>query len=512
MKRILLTGNNLTLDELILATKQPTEVRVVLAPRARRAVRRSRQLIQSILKQGRAVYGVNTGFGKLSETRIPNDQIRALQLNLLRSHACGVGGSLSEAETRAMLLLRANVLAKGFSGVRPIVIDTLCEMLNHAVHPVIPSKGSVGASGDLAPLAHLALVLVGEGEAFYKGKRSSGADCLRKVGLKPIQLEAKEGLALLNGTQAMLAVGLLALTRAQNLVDTADVAGALTLDALKATPAPFDEQIHRARPQRGQQISAANLRALNAGSEIRESHRAAKVDLRVQDAYSLRCMPQVHGAVRDAIDFASRIFAIEMNSATDNPLVFPKTGQVLSGGNFHGQPLAQALDFLAISIAALASISERRIEQLVNSECGDLPPFLAMNPGLNSGFMIAQVTAAALASENKVLAHPASVDSIPTSGNKEDHVSMGMGAALKLRQVLTNCEYVLAIELLCASQGLDFRAPKKTGALANAAYRQVRKKAAHLGNDRNLHHDIEAAADLIRNGSIAQVLNNRNRY
>lgn len=507
MKTIFLTGNDLTLKQFLLITRSPSLVRVALSPRARVAVERSRKIIETILKLGRAVYGVNTGFGKLSERRIPDAQIRELQLNLVRSHACGVGSPLTAEETRAILLLRANVLAKGFSGVRPVVVDTLCEMLNRGVHPVIPSKGSVGASGDLAPLAHLALVLIGEGEAIYRSRKGSGKSSLKKAGMTPLQLEAKEGLALLNGTQAMLGIGLLSLQRARVLTDTADVVGALTLDALKGTPSAFDKKIHEARPHRGQRLSAFHLRRLNAGSEIRESHRDSKMDPRVQDAYSLRCMPQVHGAVRDTIEHITKIFEIEMNSATDNPLVFPQTGEIISGGNFHGQPIAQALDFLAISIAELASISERRIERLVNPEFGDLPPFLAKDPGLNSGFMIAQVTAAALASENKILAHPASVDSIPTSGNKEDHVSMGMGAALKLKQVLTNCEYILAIELLCASQGLDFWAPKKTGRLAHMAYRALRQQVSHLTRDRDMHRDIEVATQLVRSGVIASPLN-----
>lgn len=506
MKTIFLTGNDLTLEQFLAITLAPSGLQVALAPRARIAVNRSRRLIESILKQGKVVYGVNTGFGKLSEKRIRDDEILELQLNLVHSHACGVGEPLSEAETRAMLLLRANVLAKGFSGVRPVVIDTLCALLNRRIHPVIPSKGSVGASGDLAPLAHLSLVLMGEGEAIFKGRRTGGGACLKKAGIQPLRLEAKEGLALLNGTQGMLGINLLSLARANVLADSADVIGALTLDALKGTPAAFDVRIQNVRPQRGQRTSAANLRRLNVGSEIRESHRDATTDPRVQDAYSLRCMPQVHGAVRDTIDYASKIFEIEMNSATDNPLVFPETGEVISGGNFHGQPLALAADFLAIAIAGLASISERRIDRLVNPEFGHLPPFLARNPGLNSGFMIAQVTAAALASENKVLAHPASVDSIPTSGNKEDHVSMGMSAALKLKQVLANCEIILGIELLCAAQGLDFLAPRKTGHRADKAYRALRRRVAPLYADRDMHQDIEEAAKLVRDGIIASAM------
>ncbi len=506
MRTIYLTGHDLTLDDFLFITRHPRSVKVLLSPKARKAVLRSRGLIEQILKSGRAVYGVNTGFGKLSEQRIPAGEIQSLQVNLVRSHACGVGEPFSEEETRGMLLLRANVLAKGYSGVRPQVIDTLCSLLNHGVHPLVPSKGSVGASGDLAPLAHLALVLIGEGEAIYQGRRMAGLQCLRKAAIRPLRLEAKEGLALLNGTQAMLTVALFALNQASILAESADVVGSLTLDGLKGTPAPFDEKIHKVRPQRGQAISAANLRRLNAGSEIRESHRDSRIDPRVQDAYSLRCMPQVHGAVRDTIAFVRRTLEIELNSATDNPLIFPNTHEVISGGNFHGQPLAQALDFLGIAISELAAISERRIERLINPEFGDLPPFLAKDPGLHSGFMIAQVTAAALVSENKVLAHPACVDSIPTSGNREDFVSMGMGAALKAKQIIKNCETILGIELLCAAQGLDFQAPKKTGRLAHKAYRTLRRVVDHLGDDRDLHHDIEKARRLIGDGTIASVL------
>ncbi|MDD5541833.1 MAG: histidine ammonia-lyase [Acidobacteriia bacterium] len=507
MKTLHLTGHTLTLQEFCEVVNS-SRAKVALHPKARARVMASRRLVESILKKGTAVYGVNTGFGKLSDRRIPASDIQQLQINLVRSHACGVGDPLSETEVRGIMLLRANVLAKGYSGVRPAVIELLCEMLNRRVHPVIPSKGSVGASGDLAPLAHLSQVMIGEGEAFHKGRRHNGHSALSHARLRPLHLEAKEGLALLNGTQVMLAIGLLSLVRAKVLADSADVVGALTLDALEGTPDAFDTKIQEARPHHGQAISAQNLRRLNAGSEIRESHRDARKDPRVQDVYSLRCMPQVHGAVRDTIDFVSNVFEIEMNSATDNPLVFPKTGEVISGGNFHGQPLAQALDFLAIAIAELGAISERRIERLVNPEFGDLPPFLTPHPGLNSGFMIAQVTAAALASENKVLAHPASVDSIPTSGNKEDHVSMGMGAALKLKQILTNCETILGIELLASAQGLDFLAPKQTGRLARRAYHSLRKAVPALGADRSLAPDIAVATQFIQTGTIAGVLSN----
>ena len=424
----------------------------------------------------RVGYAVTTGVGQLSDVRIPPDDIRQLQVNLLRSHAVGVGDLLSEEVSRAMILLRANSLAKACSGVRAVVIDTLCEMLNRGVHPVIPSQGSVGASGDLAPLAHLGLVLIGEGEAFFQSKRMSAAEALKLAGIKPLVLEAKETISLINGTQAMLAIGLLATLQASILADTADVLGALAVDALKGTDVAFDERIQRARPHPGQLLVAQNLRRMLEGSEIRESHRGCG---KVQDAYSLRCMPQVHGAVRDTLAHCREVFEIEMNSAVDNPLVFPRRsksahgqpklgdpvlGDIISGGNFHGEPLAFALDFLAIALSALAGISERRLERLVNPALNEgLPPFLAPGAGLNSGFMMPQVTAAALVSENKVWSHPASVDSITTSGNKEDFVSMGMTAANKLLRVVDNTRNVLAIEAMAVAQALDFRAPLKTG-------------------------------------------------
>ncbi|HSE49447.1 MAG TPA: histidine ammonia-lyase, partial [Terriglobales bacterium] len=484
MKALHIDGDSLTFDALREVVYERRAV--LLAPDAREAVERARGVVEDLLAGDRVAYAVNTGVGKLSDVRIPADQIRQLQLNLMRSHCVGVGEPLAEPEVRAMMLLRANSLAKGCSGVRPQVIDTFCEMLNRGVHPVVPSQGSVGASGDLAPLAHLGIVLMGEGEAVFEGKRQPAADAMQAAGVKTLTLEAKEAISLINGTQGILAVGALALLAAETLADSADVVGAMSLDALKGTDAAFDERIHRARPHPGQLRTAENLRKLLAGSQIRESHRDCA---RVQDAYSLRCMPQVHGAVRDALTHAREVFAIEMNSAVDNPLVFvaarrdekiseerrfsaavqpaPKDGAsapegvILSGGNFHGEPLAFALDFLAIALAALAGISERRLERLVNPALSEgLPPFLAPEPaGLNSGFMMAQVTAAALVSENKVLAHPASVDSITTSGNKEDYVSMGMGAALKLRQVLKNTTSVLAIEALAAAQALDLLAP-----------------------------------------------------
>jgi len=495
-----LTGNDLTVEQLRRVVFERDTV--ALAASARKGVERARAAVEKLIAENAVVYGVTTGFGDLARVKIPHDQLKAVQLNLLRSHAAGVGEPLSEAETRATLLLRANVLAKGYSGVRPVVIERLCELLNRGVHPVIPARGSVGASGDLAPLSHLALVLIGEGEAVYEGKRISGAEALKRAGLEAIQPEAKEGLALINGTQPSLAVGLLALLEAENLADTADVAAALALDALRGTPVAFDERIQSLRPFPGQARSAANLRRLNESSEIRESHRDCG---RVQDAYSLRCAPQVHGAVRDALGYVRRIFETELNAGTDNPLVFADKGEVLSGGNFHGQPLALALDVLALALAQLGNISERRSERLINPALSELPAFLTKQPGLHSGFMMAQVTAAALASENKGLAHPASADSIPTSGN-EDFVSMSMGAALKARRVADNVKTILAVELLCACQGIDLLAPLKTGKLAGQAHAAVRRAVPALDADRVLAPDIEALRGLISQHAFQKVL------
>jgi histidine ammonia-lyase len=442
--------------------------------------------------------------GKLSDVHIEPAQNRQLQLNLIRSHSAGVGEPLSEAETRAMMVLRANSLAKGFSGVRADVINLLCEMVSRKVHPVIPSQGSVGASGDLAPLAHLALAMIGEGEVLYEGARMNSAQAMRRAQIKPLVPEAKEAISLINGTQAMLAVGSLALLSAENLAATADVLGAMTLDALRGTDVAFDERIHSARPHSGQTKVAANLRRLIAGSEIRQSHKDCN---RVQDAYSLRCIPQVHGAVRDTLDFCRRTFDVEMNSAVDNPLVFVQKGQgvgdVISGGNFHGQPLAFALDYLAIVLTALAGISERRIERLVNPALNEnLPAFLAPDAGINSGFMMPQVTAAALASENKVLAHPASVDSITTSGNKEDYVSMGMAAAIKLKKVVANTTHVLAIEACAAAQAIDFLAPLKTSPLLQQAHAAIRRVSPRIEQDRVFASDFARIAEVIRSGAL----------
>ncbi len=505
-RTLLLTGHDLTrrdFADVVLSGR-----RVTLHASARRTMSASRRVVERMIREKRLVYAVTTGVGSLSTEHIDPTQARQLQLNVVRSHCCGVGEPLDIAETRGLMLLRANTLATGLSGIRPRVAELLCEMLNHRLHPMVPARGSVGASGDLAPLAHVALTLVGEGEVTVdhdfasRGRPVTSATALRRAGLAALVLEAKEGISLVNGTQAMLSLGLLALAQAEILTDTADVAGSLSLDALRGSPVAFDDRLQLARPHPGQIETARNLLRLNEGSTIRESHRDCA---KVQDAYSLRCMPQVHGAVRDALAFARRTFEIEMNSATDNPLVFGE-GDVLSGGNFHGQPVATALDLMAIALTQLGGISERRIDRMVNPLTSDLPPFLARSPGIESGLMLAQVTAAALASENKVLAHPASVDSIPTSGNKEDYVSMGMAAALKLKQIAANVTSILAIELLTATHALDRLAPLETGRLAAKAKHLVRKVAPPLTAERPHAPDIARVMEQVQQGEYARVL------
>lgn len=492
-----LNGETLALEQI--AAVAIGGERVTISPSARPRIAASRKIIEQIIARDAVVYGVNTGFGKLSDVQVPQNKLCQLQLNLVRSHACGIGPPLSEPEVRAMMLLRANVLTLGFSGIRGEVIELVCDMLNRRVHPVVPEKGSVGASGDLAPLADLALSVIGEGEAFFQGQRLPGAEALRCAQLKPLQLEAKEGLALLNGTQAMHAVGGLALLRARRLARVADVSGAMSLEALKGTPVAFDPRLHDARPHPGQKAAAEHLLSLMEGSEIRLSHLTD--DPRVQDAYSLRCMPQVHGAVRGALAHCEDILLIESASATDNPLVFTQSGDVISGGNFHGAPLALAFDYAAIAIADLMSISERRTDRLVNPDKSEgLPAFLARQPGIESGFMIAHVAAASLVNEARVLAHPASVDNITTSGGKEDHVSMGMTGALKLRAIVELAENVLAIELLAAAEGLEYRRPLKAGGGVERAFAAVRKLAPPLTQDRTLSGDIAHVAEAIRRG------------
>jgi len=492
-----LNGQPLSLEQ-IAAVALGCE-QVELAAEARPRMLASRKVIEDIVAHDAVVYGVSTGFGKLSDVRIPHDQVSELQLNLVRSHACGIGDPLSEQEVRAMMLLRANVLALGFSGIRVEIVEILCQMLIRQMYPVVPEKGSVGASGDLAPLAHLALSLIGEGEAFFAGERGPSSEALRHAKLKPVRLEAKEGLALLNGTQAMHAVGGLSILRAKRLSRLADISGAMTLEALKGTPAAFDPRLHDARPHPGQRAVAENLRSLVEGSEIRESHRAN--DPRVQDAYSLRCMPQVHGAGRGALGHCEDVLLVESASATDNPLVFAESHDVISGGNFHGAPLALAFDYAAIALTDLMSITERRIERLLNPDMNEgLPAFLARRPGIESGFMTAHVAAAALLNEARVLAHPASVDNVPTSAGKEDHVSMGMTAALKLRAIVELAENLFAIELLAAAEGLEHRRPLKSGVSIERAFATLRKIAAPLTKDRSLSDDIARVAEAIRRG------------
>jgi histidine ammonia-lyase len=494
---IQLDGSSLTIDDVyrVAVGRAPG----ALAAGARARVRATRDIVEGIAQRHEIAYGVTTGFGKLSDVAIPPDRIAELQVNLVRSHASGVGPVMPEREVRAMMLLRANVIAKGYSGARAELVELLAGMLNAGLFPPVPEQGSVGASGDLAPLSHLALALIGEGTLHRGSECGPAADMLRRAGLAPLVLGPKEGITLVNGTQAHTAVAALALVDCRRLWRAAHLAGAMSLEGLMGTPVAFDERIHDARGQRGQIVSAALLRDLLAGSEIRESHRHG--DPRVQDAYALRCMPQVHGPARDAIAFAESLVARELNAATDNPLVF-ETGEMLSGGNFHGQAVAMALDVLAIALTNLATISERRIDRLVNPELNQgLPPFLTRDPGVSSGFMMAQVTAASLASECKVLAHPASVDTIPTDGNKEDVVPMAMGAAWKLRRVVRNVQFVLAIELMCAAQALDYRTPLAPGRQLIPALKHIRSLVPTLEGDRVLSDDITRLADAVAAGS-----------
>jgi histidine ammonia-lyase len=496
LRTVRLDGNSLTLEDVEAVAVH--HAIVALAPGARRRMEATRSVVEGIVRRNEVVYGVTTGFGKLSEVAIPPDRLAELQVNLVRSHAAGVGPLLPEREVRAMMLLRANVIAKGYSGARPVLPELLVGMLNAGVYPPVPEQGSVGASGDLAPLAHLALAMIGEGELIVSGGHAPADDTLRAAGLEPVRLGPKEGITLINGTQAHTAVAALAVADAHRLWQTAHVAGAMSLEALLGTPVAFDARIHDARGQLGQAASAALLRELLAESEIRESHRHG--DPRVQDPYGLRCMPQVHGPVLDAIDFAASLIQRELNAATDNPLVFDD-GTMLSGGNFHGQAGALALDVMAIALTNLATMAERRIDRVVHPDLNQgLPPFLAQDAGVNSGFMMAQVTAAALASECKVLSHPASVDTIPTDGSKEDVVPMAMGAAWKLRRVVRNVQHVLAIELMCAAQGIDCRAPLRPGRGVARAHRQVRQLVPPLGADRVLSPDIIRLADAVAAG------------
>ena len=493
---VVIDGTSLDIHDVLAVARD--RARVELAPHARERMLRTRRVVDGVVADGAVAYGVTTGFGKLSEIAIPPERLAELQVNLVRSHAAGVGALLPEREVRALMLLRANVLAKGYSGSRPELAELLAGMLNAGLHPPVPEQGSVGASGDLAPLAHLALSLIGEGTLRSGDREGAARELLAEAGLAPAVLGPKEGLTLINGTQAHTAIAALAIADAQTLWHTAHVAGAMSLEALLGTPVAFDSRIQEVRGQLGQAASAALLRDLLADSEIRESHRHG--DPRVQDAYALRCMPQVHGPVLDALDFAASMVGRELNAATDNPLVF-ETGEMLSGGNFHGQAVALALDVMAIALTNLATIAERRIDRLVHPDLNQgLPPFLTEDAGVNSGFMMAQVTAAALASECKVLAHPASVDTIPTDGSKEDVVPMAMGAAWKLRRVVHNVQHVLAIELMCAAQGIDFRAPLRPGRGVARAHAMVRRVVPRLERDRVLAPDIAALAEVLAAG------------
>ncbi len=494
---VVLSGKSLTLDELARVAFENDTVEV--SGEARKRVHDSRRVVEEILEAERVVYGINTGFGNFRNVVIPREDLEELQTNLIRSHCAGVGDPFSEEIVRAILLLRINALASGHSGIDPETLDGLVSMLNAGVVPLVPQKDSVGASGDLAPLAHVASVLIGEGEALYEGVPMPGAEALSKAGLRKKTLHPKDGLALINGTQVISALLAHAVIGARRLIRTADVVGALTLDALLGTDVAFDPRIHEARPHPGQRCVARNLTRLLTGSALRRSH--ADCD-RVQDSYSLRCMPQVHGAVRDAVDYAERVLQIEINSATDNPMIFVEDKEVISGGNFHGQPVALAADFLTIALAELGAISERRTERLVNPDLSGLPAFLVKEGGLNSGFMILQVTAAALASENKTLSHPASVDSIPTSANQEDHVSMGVTAARKTNEVAGNLAYILAIELLAAAQAIEFRKPLESSPALEAVHALLRQHVPSYERDREHSRDIAAARALIASGEV----------
>ncbi|MGQ9778200.1 MAG: histidine ammonia-lyase [Thermodesulfobacteriota bacterium] len=497
MRSVILDGEHLKLEDIQDVAEGRAEVRI--APSVYRKVNQSRDFIEKALEEGEKIYGVTTGFGMLANKVIDQSQIEELQRNLIRSHSVGVGPFFDEMTTRAIMLLRANVMAMGYSGVRMEVLKRLVDMINKGVHPLIPEQGSVGASGDLAPLAHLASVLIGEGEAIFKGKVMPGKKAMEKAHIPLLTLKAKEGLALINGTQVMTAVGLLALLRAERLCKIADIVGACTLDALKGTLSAFDPEIQRVRPFPGQKAVSENFRKLGQKSEIAESHKFCS---KIQDAYSLRCIPQVHGAVRDALAYVRKTLEIEVNSATDNPLIFSDKREILNCGNFHGEPIAFALDLLGIVIAELGGISERRIEKLINPALSELPPFLTTEGGLHSGLMMVQVSAAALASENKVLAHPASVDSIPTSADKEDHVSMGTIAARKGRDIVNNVEHILAMELLCATQGLEFLLPLQPGIGIKEAYRVVREKLPSIKGDRRFSEDIKKIQLLIESGEL----------
>lgn len=498
---VVLDGNSLTIEDVISVARHG--VHVAISAEAMKKMELSRTMIDSLVNENKAVYGVTTGFGKFSTISINQKDTEILQENLIISHAVGVGDPLPEEVVRGVMLLRINALCKGYSGIRPEVVGILLEMLNRQVHPVIPEKGSLGASGDLAPLAHMVLVMIGRGEAFYHGQRVPGKKAMEMAGIMPTRLKAKEGLALINGTQVMTAIGTLAYYDSLCLARTADITAAMTIEALEGIPAAFEQSVQNVRPHFGQGQVAGNLKKLLSGSEIIGQAKHG----RVQDAYALRCVPQVHGASRDALAYVRQVLEIEINSVTDNPIIFPEKGEVISGGNFHGQPVALAMDFLSIAVAEMGNIAERRIERLVNPALnGGLAPFLTENGGLNSGYMIAQYVAAALVSENKTLAHPASVDSIPSSANQEDHVSMGTIGARKARKIVENVQHILAIELLCAAQGIDLRKGKLAMGTA-VAYQMLRNHVPFLEKDREIRYDMADALELIKRGQIYHKVN-----
>jgi histidine ammonia-lyase len=498
VEKVIIDGNNLRIEDIVNVSRK--FYRVELSRESMENIKSSRELVDAYLDRGEIQYGITTGFGKFSDVVISKEESMLLQRNLIVSHACGVGNPLDEEIVRAMMLLRVNALAKGFSGIRLSTVETLVEMINRGVHPVVPEKGSLGASGDLAPLAHMVLVMIGEGEAFYEGRRLPGREAMDKAGIPTVELVAKEGLALINGTQVMTAIGSLVIYDSIKLSKSADIVSAMTLEALRGIITAFDSKISMVRPHRGQCKVSENIRNLTEGSSL----ITEQGEIRVQDAYTLRCIPQIHGASRDAIDYVVNVINTEINSATDNPLIFAEDQQVISGGNFHGQPVAIAMDFLGIALSEYANVSERRLERLVNYQLNDLPPFLTEHGGLNSGFMIAQYCAASLVSENKVLAHPASVDSIPSSANQEDHVSMGTIAARKAREILKNAQRVLAIEMLAAAQALEYRNEGGRGAGTDAAYELVRSFIPPLKEDRVMYPDIDKSAEMIVNGSLVE--------
>lgn len=502
MKIFELNGTNLTIAELSEISKaKPGQVKLNIDPVALEKMKKSRQVVLDIVKRGKAVYGINTGFGALASKQIAEEDLSQLQYNLIRSHCTGVGKPFSREITRAIMLSRANCLIQGFSGVTPETIQLLLDFINHDINPVIPEKGSVGASGDLAPLSHVALALIGEGEVEFNGKFVRSDFAIHQIGKSPAVLGPKDGLALINGTSVMLALGCLAVTEAKKILKQADIIACLTLDAVRGTASAFDERISRLKPQPGQVDVSKNLLSLIRGSEIIHSH---KDDGKVQDPYSLRCIPQVHGACRQTLRHAEEVLSIELNSVTDNPLVFADTGDVISGGNFHGEALALCMDYLAMGLSEICNIAERRVEKMMNPSFSDLPAFLTKNSGLNSGLMIAHVTMAALASENKYLCHPASVDSIPTSTDKEDHVSMGVTSGRKLHEVIQNVQHGLAIELLCNTQGLEFLRPMKTSPSLEKVFTLVRKHVDPIGEDRIFHKDIDVLTKLIQGNEIIQ--------